>query len=418
MIAFYLLVSVMPLIRHPFWSSFAGDLTMVKYLGLACLIYSLLYLPGRRTSPTFLGLPLEKAFVAFALLGAGSYLAFGSSLPFEISPFMSFSSIFLFYLVTRVVLDSLARLRYTLLVAIASVAYASLHVLYEWQKYGHMAAAYRPGWVTGDPNYYSLSALLCLPLSYYLLAGCRAQWQRWICVGSIAITLPALILAASRGALVGLAVGLAMIAVRSSRRARTLTALVVILAPALLLAPSSPLQRLLNPTRADLISTDARAGHWAAALEMIREHWLLGVGAGNFKSLAPAFGLQEKIQPHIAHNTYLEIAAEMGLPGLILFGLVIAYAFGTLRRVARRTKATGPALVHAASQGIQTALASYLVSAVFLSAQYQKLFWLIVFVTMCLPDLAMKALPVAAPVHNTTHRLPARPTAQGTTAAA
>ena len=67
--------------------------------------------------------------------------------------------------------DSLQRLRWVILMAIGSVAYASLHLIREWQKYGGMAAGYRPGWVVGDPNYYSISALLCIPMRRAIIAA-------------------------------------------------------------------------------------------------------------------------------------------------------------------------------------------------------------------------------------------------------
>ena len=53
MIIFYLLVSVMPFVRHPFWSLFIGSLTIVKIAGLICVGYALLYSNVRRTQPEY-----------------------------------------------------------------------------------------------------------------------------------------------------------------------------------------------------------------------------------------------------------------------------------------------------------------------------------------------------------------------------
>jgi len=208
MILFYLLVTVMPMIRHPLWSDIVGDLTVIKYLGIACLVYAVFYLPSRATPPPIFATWQARFFVAFALLVIGLFLAYGDPLlPVEISPLMSFASFLVFLFVTLTLVDSLHRLRWVLLMAVGSVAYASLHVLREWQKYGDMAAGYRPGWVTGDPNYYSISALLCVPLAIYLLRTGQPAWERWFCIGSIVVTVLGLTLAASRGGFLGMAVG-------------------------------------------------------------------------------------------------------------------------------------------------------------------------------------------------------------------
>ncbi len=72
-----------------------------------------------------------------------------------------------------------------------------------------------------------------------------------------------------------------------------------------------------------------RLAHWEAALGMVRDHPLLGVGIGNYVPVYPAYAVPGWADPlgH-AHNYYLHIAAEAGLLGLaayLVFGLA---AFG------------------------------------------------------------------------------------------
>src|SRR5256712_13698545 len=208
MFVFYLLVTVMPMIRLPLWTDIVGDLTVIKYLGIACLVYAVFYLPSRATPPPIFATWQARFFVAFARLVIGLFLAYGDPLlPVEISPLMSFASFLVFLFVTLTLVDSLHRLRWGLLMAVGRCPYSSVHVLREWQKYGDMAAGYRPGWVTGDPNYYSISALLCVPLAIYLLRTEQPRWERWFCIGSIVGTGLGLTFAASRGGFVGLAGG-------------------------------------------------------------------------------------------------------------------------------------------------------------------------------------------------------------------
>ncbi len=57
---------------------------------------------------------------------------------------------------------------------------------------------------------------------------------------------------------------------------------------------------------------------WRKTIEMVREHPLLGVGAGNFVVEFPRFERQAAAKPH-AHNDALQVLAELGLPGLALY---------------------------------------------------------------------------------------------------
>jgi len=69
---------------------------------------------------------------------------------------------------------------------------------------------------------------------------------------------------------------------------------------------------------------------WETAERMIRTRPLLGWGPGTFAlvspNLQPASQRRAKLSAH-AHNTYLQIAAEQGLLGLVAFLLVFAVAF-------------------------------------------------------------------------------------------
>lgn len=388
MIFFYLLVSVMPLSRHPFWSGFVGDVTVVKLLGVICLVYAAFYLLSRRTWPRFFETGQARWFVFFAILAMASFVAAGSPQPFETSPFLSYASFLLFFFVTLSVVDSPDRVRWVLLVAIGSAAYASLHVIREWQKYGEMSLGYRPGWVTGDPNYFSESALICLPLAYYLLRTKQTRWERWFCLGSIVITLFALILAASRGAFLGLVLASMLVVWRSGQRLRNLAITGIVLLPLMLLTPSSPLDRLLNPNRGDQSSTDRRVALLEAGIAMLRARPLTGVGTGNFKPLVLQYAVDEGTTVNVAHNAYVEIAAENGLPGIVAFLAILFCALRGLDRVRRQTRTTPTSVVHQASQGLQVGLVAVAVTIVFISGQYQKLFWLAIFLSMCLPSFA------------------------------
>jgi O-antigen ligase len=386
MILYYLLITVLPLVQHPLWSQFVGELTVVKYLGLLCLLYALIHAAVRPTAPVFFATPQAKLFGVFFVLVSVSYFSNGQAFSWT-SGYLTYLSLFLYFLITMIVVDSVERLRMVLLVAVGSVAVASLYVIREWQKY-HLLfdSSYRPGWVTGDPNFFTISALACVPIAYYLMMERRSRLERLYCGGCLLVTLIAITLAASRGGFIGLSVASLYVIWNSRARLRNFIVIAVLIVPLLSLSPPSALDRLLHPTHSDDESTEKRSILWRGGLRMIESHPLAGVGLGNFKEVATGYQREDENVAMVAHNSYIEIAAEMGLPALLVFVSILIFSFRSLaqvRRVLPRTE-----FLHRAALGLQAALLGSAISITFVSGQYQKMVWLMVMLSMLLPVFA------------------------------
>jgi putative inorganic carbon (HCO3(-)) transporter len=304
---------------------------------------------------------------------------------------MSFVSFLMLFFVTTIVVDSVDRLRWTLLTAIGSVTLASLYVLREWLKYHDVFSDLRPGWVTGDPNYFTVSALACLPLAVCLIRKGQPTWERWFCVGSAALSLMAVTLAASRGGFIGLVAAAVFLLWRSRHlgfRGVVGIALLVLLS---FLSPVSPVERLLSPTSSDQDAADSRLIVWKGALRIIATHPIFGIGLGNFKEAVSAYEDPGRTVESLAHNSYLEIAAELGIPGLLVFLCMLLATLRSLERVRNTTRKAGPILISQAAIGIQASLLGSAVAIFFVTAYLQKLLWLMMFVSLCLPALARQA---------------------------
>ncbi len=153
----------------------------------------------------------------------------------------------------------------------------------------------------------------------------RPYWQRLVVLALAVIGLGALYLTHSRGAMLGLiaVVGLAgAILARRWLAANPIYLLVGLLAVVALgygLIQASAVTRGLSKT------TDTaayRLDYWSATLKMVRDHPLLGVGAGNFSTYYPRYmaptALEKVKDPH---NLFLEQWVTTGLLGLA--GLLI-----------------------------------------------------------------------------------------------
>ena len=76
-----------------------------------------------------------------------------------------------------------------------------------------------------------------------------------------------------------------------------------------------------------------RMAHWQAAWYMLLDHPLLGVGVGNYPAAYDEYALPgwPEALGH-AHNYYLNMAAEAGLPGLAALLFLLVAVFRTLAR--------------------------------------------------------------------------------------
>jgi O-antigen ligase len=385
-ILFYLLVAIMPLTRHSWWSDInLGGLTANKWLGLLCLGVALAHLALRPTRVRFLHTVQARLFLLFAMLSITSFLIRGmdpSGLDGSLlTSFLSFIGLFM---MTLVLVDSPDRLHSVLLSLIGGLAFVSLHALREWQAAG-MSLAVRPGWVAGDPNYLSLSLLLGLPLAFLLAVRPSPRWEKIFSVGCLLTMLFAFALASSRGGFIGLIGAFVMLACHSARAMRvrllTIGGMVIVL---LLALPASPLVRMIYPSASDQGSNALRSDLLVAGWNMFTQNLWLGVGVGNYRFLVGRYGAPEIELTHIAHNTYLDIAAEQGVFGLLLFLAIVYSALRSLNRTRRLTDFhSSLSFLRTAALGVQAGLLGGATAMLFLSALHLRGFWFTIFVSSC-----------------------------------
>jgi O-antigen ligase len=395
MIIFYFLILVLPLTQHHLWAQFVGDITGIKYIGFACLPYAVLRLISRGKAPSFLGTWQARLFVALCLWSTLSYLTMGQG-KWYVSHWLTYVSLLILFFITLVLVDTLDRLRWVLLAASASLAVASLYVLRDWQTYHAIYKDYRPGWVVGDPNYFTVNVLLFLPPTFLMMQKSTRRWERWFCLGCFVLTLFGVMVSASRGGFLGMVAGSLFLIMRTKRRFRNLVLIGVSVAIVILASPVSPLKRFKNPTPGDQQSADTHVALMRGGVRMMFAHPVFGVGIDNFKRNSRFFvtrneAAQMDKESRVAHNSYVEIGAEMGIPGLLLFIGLLLCSFTSLGSVARMAQRRGIPLIQEAAAGLQAGIVGSSVAIFFVSGEYQKMFWLALFMTMCLPPIALDA---------------------------
>lgn len=116
---------------------------------------------------------------------------------------------------------------------------------------------------------------------------------------------------------------------------------------------------------------EGRARFWLAGLDVFRQHPLLGVGSAGFKpAVIPYFGRQ-----HSPHNTFVSVGVDLGLVGLLVYGVLLAVVVRNLIQRDRRLSRLWMTLfavwfVAANAFGYQTAISTYVLFTLVLVGSY------------------------------------------------
>jgi len=251
----------------------------------------------------------------------------------------------------------------------------------------------------GDPNFLAAMLVSALVLAVFELGWTRRPAQRWLLWGCVVLFTVSLYLTQSRGGLVALAASFAAGLVFGGPVRRyfvVLGTLVVAVGFAYyaMFASSFAVERLTNPGRGT-----GRADVWSIATEVISDHPLVGVGAGNFPVVARQYATEPENlpfvrlvvdTPKVAHNTYLGTFADLGLVGLLAFAFVIVAALVFAGRSVRVFARARNVELELLSRAVLIALIGMLTAFVFLSGQYEKQLWLLFGLAIALHALARK----------------------------
>src|SRR5207302_638200 len=93
-------------------------------------------------------------------------------------------------------------------------------------------------------------------------------------------------------------------------------------------------------------------------------HPLLGIGMGNYQPEMSYKGL-------VTHNSYTQVASEMGMAALVCYATFIVSPLRKLARITRQTFASREdSRFYYLALGLQGSLIAYMVASFFLSVSY------------------------------------------------
>ena len=264
--------------------------------------------------------------------------------------------------------------------------------------YGLIASPALPGGegrLTGgvlDPN--ELAAVLVG--GGILSLGLARSWKNepaaaGLALGASAFCLFALFLTASRGGLIAaLAAMVAAIVFGGRWRWHAAILSVLIAASAFFyfsaVAPQSSRDRVTQVTQGEAGQEEGRTTIWTVGWRMFEAEPVHGVGSGNFSNAALKFVVRpgqaprsDRLisEPAVAHNSYLETLAELGLVGgALLLGLIL-FSVGSAVAAAARFRELGDRAMEALSRSLVIGMIGMLTADFFISEESSKQFWLI-----------------------------------------
>ena len=240
----------------------------------------------------------------------------------------------------------------------------------------------------GDPNLLASLLLVGMIMAIALaLDRHRAAAGRVLCAGVATVCFIAAVATVSRGGIIALGVALiATVAFAGKRRGRAVVGIAIFATLAvtyvLAFASESQIARLEN---AD--GGSGRTDIWKVGWRMVEANPGHGVGAGNFNVSSVHYLLVEPgavarssyivDTPAVAHNMYLEVLAELGIPGLALFLLILIICTAAAVRAASAFDRCGEDGLALIARGVAISLCSMMAADFFLAAEYGKLLWLL-----------------------------------------
>lgn len=236
----------------------------------------------------------------------------------------------------------------------------------------------------GDANEQAAVLVAAIPMAIALGSAMRRPGLRYAAwVGGL-FCLVGMFTTLSRGGLIAL--GCVMVAaVAFGGRWRSRAALLLIVTALGTVSYYFAVAPLAARQRVTMSNTSGRSDIWRVGLRMVQAHPLTGVGSGNFQeaaihyvqgvgTLTNAYLIVDV--PHVAHNVYLQLLADLGIPGLLAFVGVAGCAILAAARAARRFERQGDVAMELTARCQVLALVAFMSADFFLSGEFSKQLWL------------------------------------------
>ncbi len=364
-----------------------GKVKLPLFVGLATLAIFFSVVRGPRRLQA-IDSPLSRMLLglfAIMFLGIPTSLAQGASLSFLLKDFMPN------LLLAMMVAAGVRNMRDLEWVMRGTVVGGALYCLYIYMRFHVGADGRLAELIYYDSNDISVLIVCTLPLAVYFIRPGMKLMDRIVAAAAFVVFLLTLIKGGSRGGFLGLLVVGTVLLVWYRGIPRRQMILVAVAGAALLALRGSDtywanMKTLLHPTNdynwtGKGATSGGRRAIWTRGIGYMLHHPLVGLGVRTFSraegTLSPGGQLNLIGGPgykwSAAHNSFVEIGAETGVIGLVLFTGLFVYSIRAMMRLHRRRGPPGSVIgprESAMAQSIAVAIIGFCVSGSFVSANY------------------------------------------------
>jgi probable O-glycosylation ligase (exosortase A-associated) len=274
-----------------------------------------------------------------------------------------------------------------------------------------------------DNNFFGLACVMVIPVMMMLAREEPNKWMRRLLYGAVVLNILAAVFTYSRGAVVGLAIVLPLLFLRSQQRILLLVFIVPLAFIGKDLLPEKWVTRqesTLNYEQDE--SAMQRLATWNVHLNVALDRPLVGAGFNfhdspdvqRYRSYASPETIRYLSHAHgtAAHSVYFQLLGQHGFVGLGLFLGMLGAMYFRLRRIIRLCIGRKDVQwIASYASGLRIALIGYVVCGIFLSVAYFELLYLMVTVPAILArEMAAAGVGrVSTMVHRGTPLYPAAP---------
>ncbi|ROL70866.1 O-antigen ligase [Pseudomonas vranovensis] len=418
------LAGLLALYKRPAWGLLAiitlvpleglfkdSELTASKMIGAALALVLVLQLAVKQLPAERLRSSMWRLLLGFLALYLLSFLASDSS-EMSLGHFRELAvGLLLFGITLLVGRDLDLPMMYRLVTLSVSLTCIMAMVSAKYQDEGRAAG------LLEDPNVFAMLIAIAVPMALWLVFNSPRRLHKLFWIACCILLLAGMTKTNSRSGLVVLLISLGIVLVhyrtqvahlRPRHLGFAMLGLAILLPTLVALMPESYVARIqslallksgVNAFKDD--SLGRRSSYIVVGSKMIREHPVLGTGPGTFPlhyattGYAKAFSANRKVGDlyRRAHNTYLEIFSEVGIPAGILFVSMVLLALYNVwhaRRLWLRQGEQGQAdlLTHLCMSMLAISL-----FLMFLSAPNHKYLWIMLALSSVLRLKAEQAQP-------------------------
>jgi O-antigen ligase len=258
-----------------------------------------------------------------------------------------------------------------------------------------------------DANDFATLIVTAMPLGLYFALSRHRVSLRLLALAGLGLLAIGLIRSGSRGGFLAFLALVAFVLLRVTTIPARMRLAGLVLIVAITFGAASDqywtqMQTIISPKRDyNLTSEEGRVRIWERGIGYMTGNPVFGVGLRNFQVAEGTISAQARraerglgVRWGAAHNSFVQIGAELGVPGLLLFVALFVSAFRSLARAARRFRSGdyGPEASRLA-QTLMASLVGFVVGGFFLSLAYADLLYTLVAFSIGMDKIARFSRP-------------------------